>query len=572
MKPTLKFITLIAITVIIANIGAWIEYPQFRYNPLLIIAIWKDLFPNIPTTVFSTSALSLILMVFGSKRIFQKVDNDIGNYRDDLNFFQKIFKSSDNYKYGYAKLIKTSRQLKSLIKSFELNYKKGIILGKMGHDFIRSQNPYSCLVLAPPGTGKTAGMVIPNLLLCSNSMIVHDPKGELYDLTSKVRKNRLKHNVLLFDPMDEGCLKFNVFAQDNLPKNPNDLRAYISNVANILFSSNGNNDNRYSSNDNYFENASKSTFIFFANWLIYKNGYSSIADIRSKLLENEDATDTIEAMIDDNNLPESLKEDGRGVLFASNSDNQWAGVIGHLKEILELFADNRIRAVTSENKCDFTGNSIRQEKTTIYLKVRDQDNQRLKPLISLILDVISTQLISKLPQENDKKITFVLDEFVRLGKLKFIADLPSISRGYNLNFIFVAQDYQQISNVFGQSYISIFESNCAYKVIFKQNNFQTAQSISKTIGNQTLDKVSVNKGISHQNNLKPSFNNSNSSKSQSFNKEGLALVSEQDILNLSKNQCLILIQGHAGKPILANSALWFKDNKLKKIIRNSDQK
>jgi Tfp pilus assembly pilus retraction ATPase PilT len=153
-----------------------------------------------------------------------------------------------------------------------------------------------------------------------------------------------------------------------------------------------------------------------------------------------------------------------------------------------------------------------------------------------------------------------------IGHLKEILELFTDNRIKSVTSDFVAQDYRQISNVFGQSYISIFESNCAYKIIFKQNNFQTAQSISKTIGNQTIDKVSVNKGISHQNNLKPSFNNSNSSKSQSFNKEGLALITEQDILNLSKSQCLILVQGHAGKPILGNNALWFKENKLKKLI------
>ncbi|MCL2748962.1 MAG: type IV secretory system conjugative DNA transfer family protein [Alphaproteobacteria bacterium] len=46
----------------------------------------------------------------------------------------------------------------------------------------------SALCVAPPGTGKTAGVVIPTILDCDTiSMIVNDPKPELYQLTSGYR-------------------------------------------------------------------------------------------------------------------------------------------------------------------------------------------------------------------------------------------------------------------------------------------------------------------------------------------------------------------------------------------------
>ena len=47
---------------------------------------------------------------------------------------------------------------------------------------------YSALCVAPPGTGKTAGVVIPTILDCDDvSMIINDPKPELYQLTSGYR-------------------------------------------------------------------------------------------------------------------------------------------------------------------------------------------------------------------------------------------------------------------------------------------------------------------------------------------------------------------------------------------------
>ena len=492
-----------------------------------------------------------------------QLKNSVQN-TDDLNFFQKIFDSSQENKYGYASLIRSLSSLKKFLPKLELNFSTGIVLGKIGSKFIRSDRPYSCLVLAPPGTGKTAGIVIPNLLLCEHSMVVHDPKGELYSITHKVRRDKLKNKILLFDPVADDSLKFNIFAKDMLPDDTNDLRAYVANAANIIFAGQQIKNNS-SSADGYFESAAKSTFTFFAQWLIYKNGQTSIPQIRSKLLEDEDTTKTIEAMVEDDSTPLEIQEDGRGVLTASVSENQWAGIIGQLKEALELFADSRIKNVT-DSTCDFTGHTLRKERTTVYLNVQDKDKQRLRPIMSLMLDSISTQLVSRMPDEDSNQITFVLDEFVRLGKMDFISDLPSISRGYKLNFIFVAQDYEQISNTYGQSYISIFETNCAYKIVFRQNNYTTAERISKLIGNRTTTRISTSRNQSNKGDLKISLQNS-SGKSKSTSSEGISLITPQDILNLHSDNCLLLVQGHAGKPILARSPMWFQEKELTKLIQ-----
>ena len=42
-------------------------------------------------------------------------------------------------------------------------------------------------------------------------------------------------------------------------------------------------------------------------------------------------------MLEDDITPQEIEEDGRGVLVAACSENQWAGIIGQLKEALELF-------------------------------------------------------------------------------------------------------------------------------------------------------------------------------------------------------------------------------------------
>ncbi len=532
---------------LISNIGAWIQYPQHITEPFVSISAWIYFFPDVPNSIFISSAIAAIFLAFVIQKIFNPTNKLVNRKKD---------------KYGYAKYIYTLSTLKKyFVKNNEVNFGEGIVLGKMENSFIRSTKPYSCLVLAPPGTGKTAGIVVPNLLLCENSMIIHDPKGELWELTSPAREKHLKQKVLLFDPTSTNSAKFNIFSDSILPKDRADLKAYINNVANIIFSETGKHSSS-GNNDSYFQSAAKSAFTFFAQWLIEKNGETSLPKIREKLLQESDTVTTIETMIADPDTSEELKMDGRGTLIASESENQWAGVIGQLKEALDLYGDARIKS-NIDSKCDFTGDLLRKEKISVYLKVKDKDKKRLKPLITMMIEAIATQLISEMPKEGDNQITYILDEFVRLGKLEAIAELPAISRGYNINTIFVAQDYEQISNTYGKEYLSIFDSNCAYKIVFRQNNLSTAERISKTVGNRTVKRKSSSS--SYKNDMQLSFN---SSKSVSTSDEAIALVSPQDILSLDQNQILVLVQGYLDKPILAASPLWFKEKELKKLSNN----
>jgi type IV secretion system protein VirD4 len=545
MKKITFLIVALFSTLIIANIKSWIDYSDHFPNPLLVINIIKYRGLQTDPKIILNIAISFFFLIFMIRQILSSSSKD------------NLAKKNTNNKYGYAKLTTNLFCLKKRMKDFELNFTKGILLGKMSNKFIRSDKPYSCLVLAPPGTGKTAGIVIPNLLLCENSVIVHDPKGELYEKTAKIREKKLGHKILFFDPIKLNSCKYNVFAKESLPKEKEDYKAYVNNIANIIFLDG----KEVNSVNSYFVEAARSAFTFIALYLIKKSGQTSIPKIREKLLENNDTVTTFQAMTSDQDISESLKTDGKGVLVASESENQWAGVMGTLKEKLEIFGDPRIKKVI-DSDCDFSGEKLRKEKISLYLKVEDKDRKRLRPLIAMMIDSITTQLISELPKDSDNQVTLILDEFVRLGKLESIAELPSISRGYNVNTIFVAQDYEQITNTYSKEYISIFDSNCSFKIILKQNNLQTAERISKTIGNITDTRTSQSK---NKRSMKIfDAGSEGTSKSQ----EGVALVSSQDILNLPNDMALILIQGFAANPIYAKIPMYFKDKDLKNLIKS----
>ena len=63
-----------------------------------------------------------------------------------------------------------------------------VVLGRYKKKFLKLKETLSVLACAPPGTGKTVGIVVPTIFECDTvSMIVNDPKPELCFITSGYR-------------------------------------------------------------------------------------------------------------------------------------------------------------------------------------------------------------------------------------------------------------------------------------------------------------------------------------------------------------------------------------------------
>ena len=98
----------------------------------------------------------------------------------------------------------------------------------------------SALCLAPPGTGKTAGVVIPTILDCDNvSMIINDPKPELKQLTSAYRATVGPVFIMNWagqDEPDRGIYypSWNPLSPDHVPYNPEQRDLYIDSICKVL--------------------------------------------------------------------------------------------------------------------------------------------------------------------------------------------------------------------------------------------------------------------------------------------------------------------------------------------------
>jgi type IV secretion system protein VirD4 len=91
-----------------------------------------------------------------------------------------------------------------------LTRRTGIVLGRIGPQYLRHEGPEHVMALRPPDRAKGVGLVVPTLLTWPGSAVIHDIKGENWQLTAGWRA-RFSH-CLLFNPTDARSAAYNPVA------------------------------------------------------------------------------------------------------------------------------------------------------------------------------------------------------------------------------------------------------------------------------------------------------------------------------------------------------------------------
>ena len=105
----------------------------------------------------------------------------------------------------------------------------GVVLGRYGSRYLRHDGPEHVLCFAPTRSGKGVGLVVPSLLTWPGSAIVHDIKGENWQLTASWRSRFSR--ILLFDPTDANSAAYNPLLE--VRRGDTEVRD-VQNVADIL--------------------------------------------------------------------------------------------------------------------------------------------------------------------------------------------------------------------------------------------------------------------------------------------------------------------------------------------------
>lgn len=481
----------------------------------------------------------------------------------------------DNEDYGSARFATPSD-----FEKMKINYKQGLVLGCLGLEtdnpkFLRATQPLSTLVVAPPGSGKTAGMIIPNLLSVPNSSVTLDIKGELYQKTAGYRQKNFNNEIQLFSPFSwNNTLFFNPF-DNSLIKDMQYLhiKKLAEQVASTIFVGEAGKEN-----DHWIVSA-KTMFVFFAEYFMQKNRHATLAQLAQApkadyfdYLENEFIEEALEDIDEDNpeqdiskrkrdydvdtfkiwlkqtSFDESIDENTRNQAraYSKAAENEFASIKSTYDTFMKVFTNPQVANATS--KMSFSFEDLREKRISMYVVVQTEDMEILAPLIRIFIETLFKKLMSGHECSDPNKFIYCfLDEFVRFGKMPFLLEAPALCRSYGLLPVFVTQSYEQIKKYYGEDDMNIVKNNSGYQVIFNMNSDKDAEDTSRLIGDYTNIKISKSQG-------NMDFLKSNISKS----KEAKRLVTAQDLKNQDSSDILILVKGFFKLPIKAKVPYWFK--------------
>ena len=383
---------------------------------------------------------------------------------------------------------------------------RGVVVGgwqespKKPINILKDGGKNHILAFAPTRSGKGVSLVLPTLLDgWRESALVYDPKGEAWALTSGYRQRELGQRVYRFDPAGTGpdVARFNPLAEIRIDTEHE--VADCQNVAQILVDPDG-----LGLKDHWDRTAQPllaAVILHVCFVARQKDRAATFGDVERWFGESEG--DIQNKLMKIQRFPH---RDGRPhPMIASEAQSnldrekkERSSVVSTALSHLTLYRDPIIAQNVGRGDWSISDLMDDEKPATVYFVVRPADQERLRPLIRLIL----TQIVRRLTRdmkfvdgqgtaEGKHRLLLLLDEFTSLKRLGIIEDALPYMAGYGIKAMLIVQDLQQLLSVYGKEESLV--GNCSLRICFAPNRLETAQIISHWAGDRTITERSFSR-------------------------------------------------------------------------------
>lgn len=375
------------------------------------------------------------------------------------------------------------------------------------------------LVLGGSGKGKSRGYFLPNCAWSKNtSLVVTDPKGELWDYTSGFHPS--PHRYAPSEP--DASEPFNCIPLCESPR--------IAELCARALIESGNNGRT----DQF--------------WLDAEAAFLSALFAHTATLEVPTLTtayrlftrQSIDRLLDQ--LMDSPSDTAReqAIIFNQTSDRVKGGIVPAIAAKLQFLRDPAIARFTSASLQAPNFGILREQPHAVYYCLREQDITRLRPLTSLFFTIMLEQIAGYQIAEGSAgvPITMMLDEFANIGTLPDFATTISLARGRGVAIWIGVQSLAQLDARYGRANAQTIMSNCGTKIALHGLDVETANYVSRMLGDTTVivPRESYNDGGGAAVRL---FAGTHSSTTYSQAEIRRPLMTPDEVMRLADNEAII---------------------------------
>lgn len=427
----------------------------------------------------------------------------------------------------------------------------GTILGKLNKDYIvqptESKPNRNIMVVGGPGSYKTQGFVIPNVLNeTENSIVVTDPKGEVYEHTASFKKEQgYDVHVINFSNM-ECSDRYNPI--DYVTK---DIEA--TNVATKIVDSankDGKKDVWY-----YSQRSLLSALIIYVKQEMPPEKRNMAGLISFLQAHDSNSADDGNSALDEAFLKLKTAHPARKLYelgFAKSRGDMKGSIIVSLLTTISDYINETVAEFTSFS--DFNLQDVGKKKTMLYVIIPSMDTS-WEGLTNIFFSQLFDQLY-ELASRNHAKlpiaVDFILDEFVNLGKFTNYEEFLATCRGYGIGVATIIQTLTQLQDRYNKEKAESILGNCSIKICMNAANHTTAKYFSDLLGKATVKVETSN--VSSSKNTKQDGSSTSHSDNEGYSARDLMTPAE--VSSMADDTQIIVFSNLP--PIKAQKALQFE--------------
>jgi type IV secretion system protein VirD4 len=367
----------------------------------------------------------------------------------------------------------------------------GIVLGRWGRRYLVLGRQLCAIVIAPPRSGKGAGIVQPNALSWLGSLVVNDVRKECYRITAGWRSQFSK--VYLFEPLSTKGMtaQWNPISPYYIPDDNEAVRvSALQKLANQLSPD-------PATGDPFWPASCRDLFMGLALYVIetpelprtmgemmrqiMHGAGDSVSDHWKRVISERDKagrplSGTCKRMMFD---------------FITLSPQTQSSIRKTFTSKLQLWTNPLIDAATSGDSFDLR--ELRRKRISIYLGVNPSDLSRLSLLTNLFFTQMLDMNMDKMPEDDPTirhELMSIMDEWAAMGRMPIVENTIQLQGGYGIRPVLIAHSVPQLRAIYGRHQTDHIISCCGARVVYAPNDDEYATHISRELGTLTVESKS----------------------------------------------------------------------------------